>query len=106
MTVELRRGVSQEEALEHIAATGTPYDTLTVPALATLSLRGGGLWIRGDLSQVGLILSRFADQPIAPIPPLGGRSALLAIPTDPSPAPWRVEVGSTKPLVACGLPSG
>ena len=72
--------VSQDEALEHFEATGTPYDSLTVPALATLTVRGGGLWIHGDLSQTALILSRFADQPIAPIPPLEGRSALLVTP--------------------------
>ena len=105
MTVELRRGVSQSEALEHIAAAGIPYDFLTVPALATLTVRGGGLWIHGDLSHVALVLSRFADQPTAPIPPLGARSALLAIPPDPASAPWRVAVGATKPLVVCGLPS-
>ena len=52
MTVELRRGVSQAEALEHIAATGTPYDTLTVPALATLSLRGAACGSMAT-SQVG-----------------------------------------------------
>jgi hypothetical protein len=106
MTVELRRGVSETEALEHIAAAGTPYDTLTVPALAALTLRGSGLWIHGDLSQVALTLSRFAEQPTAPIPPLGGRSGLLAIPPDSALEPWRVTVGATKPLVACGLPSG
>ena len=105
MTVELRRGVSQDEALEHFEATGTPYDSLTVPALATLTVRGGGLWIHGDLSQTALILSRFADQPIAPIPPLEGRSALLVIPPDPAAAPWRVAIGATKSLVVCGLPS-
>jgi hypothetical protein len=106
MTVELSRGVSQAQALEHLAAAGTLYETLTVPALATLTVRGGGLWIGGDLSEVAMVLRRFADQPIARIPPLEGRSGLLAIPPDAAPEPWRVSIGAAKPLVVCGLPSG
>ena len=98
--------MSQDEALEHLAATGAPYDVLAVPALATLTVRGGGLWIRGDLSQLALILGHFADQPITPIPPLHRRSALLAIPPDSATVPWRVAVGSDKPVIACGLPAG
>jgi hypothetical protein len=106
MTVELRRGVTEGEAFEHALAVGTSYDTLTVPALATLTLRGGGLWIHGDLSHVAMRLGRFGDQPIVPISPLGGRSALLAIPPDAAPVPWQVELGAAGPLVACGIPSG
>jgi hypothetical protein len=106
LTVQLTRGVSQQEALENLAAAGARYETLTVPALATLTVSGNGLWIGGDLSQVALVLGRFADQPFAPIPPLGGRSGLLALPPDPAPVPWRVSIGSAKPLVACGLASG
>jgi hypothetical protein len=103
VTVELRRGVSQTEALEHVLAVGTPYETLTVPALATLTIHGGGVWLHGDLSHVVLMVGRFADQPTAVIQPLGGRSELLAIPADRAPVPWRIAVSAAKPLVVCGV---
>ena len=76
------------------------------PPLAELALPPRGVWIGGDaLPSARLTIGKFADPPVTMLThPGGGAHAVeLRLPSDPAEPPWRLEIGSRKPVTVCGL---
>jgi hypothetical protein len=76
------------------------------PASSQIALPDGGVAVAaGSGEPVNLALARFGDAydfPLASVSP--GRRALLRIPTDAAPAPWRLLIHKTRqPVILCGL---
>ncbi len=55
-----------------------------------------------DMSQVHLLLGRFAPPTVA-LPSVKGRSAILKTPLGGSSVPWKLRVASDRPASVCGL---
>jgi hypothetical protein len=78
----------------------------SVRRLAELELPAGGALIGGGgLADATFTLGRFADVPVARLPPAPvTETAALRIPRDGARIPWRLRVASLKPVSVCALP--
>jgi hypothetical protein len=75
------------------------------PAAAIASLPPGGGSLAGrSLDGAELRIGRFSDPPAVPlaVPPMAKR-ALLAIPRDGNPIPWRLAAHAGQPVSLCPL---
>jgi hypothetical protein len=77
------------------------------PPLAVLDLPPGGAVVSSsELPGVHLTLSQFAVPPVTPLPPAEhGGTAVLRIPKDEAPLPWKLMVRSSNPVAVCGIPA-
>jgi hypothetical protein len=74
---------------------------------AELALPPGGAWLRSKrIEDIALRVGRFANPPgYALTPSPGGSSAVIRIPRDGSPIPWRMLVSAPQAVTVCGLGS-
>jgi hypothetical protein len=76
------------------------------PASSQVALpRGGAALAAAGGEPVGLALARFSDGYAFPLGPLpSDKPALLGIPADAAPAPWRLLIGPARqPVLVCGV---